>query len=195
MTDEDKPRFTAALRAMARTYRAEVDADWFAGYWLALRGLTVEVLEAAIGDCMGSEARLPVPAMILARTRTPEPDEATRAWADVRRQISAVGWAGRPKLTPAQAAAVVAVGDWQRLCDASSKDLDFIGRDFTAVYGAAQRETARKALNERSAPPRHELPAARADYQEGRKDAATAQPESLAAIWGRMEGAHGHDRG
>ena len=69
-------------------------------------------------------------------------DEASKAWASVRRKIRTCGPYFDPELTKEERYAVDSIGGWDRLCLASSKDLDFLAKDFTRYYAIGKKDPA-----------------------------------------------------
>lgn len=69
-------------------------------------------------------------------------DEASRAWASVRRKIRSVGPWFDPHLTKEELWAVNSIGGWDRLCMSSSKDLDFLAKDFAHYYVLCKKDPA-----------------------------------------------------
>lgn len=146
MTNPDKSRFVEAFARLCATFRVEPTEVLLDAYWSALSDLAIGAIAAAMVRALTYEERFPVPAVLRRLTGEKSPaEEAVEKWADVRRQISAVGYYGAPNMDTAMSRAVRALGGWQRLCSIESRDLDFIAKDFRDIY-RVDAESARVKL-------------------------------------------------
>ena len=125
--DEQMTLWSARLRGFApESVRAGCDAaalDWqYRG--MPPLGFVVERIRRASGAPAALDAKDAAEA------------EADAAWAGIRQKLRACGPYFDPELTVEEAWAVKALGGWWRLCQASSRDLDFLSKDFRRLYMA-----------------------------------------------------------
>lgn len=86
MDDSDKERFATAIGAMLVTFGQEASTPRLLGYWLGLKDLTLEQVEAAVGKAMQTSTHVPVPAELRSLASGGNASErAVAAWSDVQK--------------------------------------------------------------------------------------------------------------
>ena len=149
MTDNDRPQFLTKLFEVAAVHRVDTPDAWIAGYWSALKDLTLADFCAGLAEAAKAEKFMPVPATI--RAAAPGTVNHAESWGQVRAAIRKFGYPrgadARKTLTGAQWAAVNTLGGWLHLCELDTDELDHLGRVYKdAIAGAEAKALHAKML-------------------------------------------------
>jgi hypothetical protein len=124
-----------------------------AGYHLALEDIPVEAFSRDIWRAIVARHPSYPPNPGELRSFVLEAVDATPdaelAWAEVQKQIKAVGWWGKPEFSdPAILEAVNAVGGWEAVCACERDQVTFLRSQFARQYGALRKRVETTALRE-----------------------------------------------
>jgi hypothetical protein len=123
------------------------------GYHLALEDIPVEVFTRDVWRAVmtAHPSYPPNPGELRAfvlDAADASPD-AELAWAEVQKQVKAIGNWGRPEFSdPAILRAVNAVGGWEVVCATEISDLGTLRAQFRRQYEAARKDAERLAIRE-----------------------------------------------
>lgn len=139
MTQADRPRFLAALGALAVATGTPLDEARSRAYWMALDDLPIEAIERAVRSALRSARFFPRPVELReACGDIPPAGRAAIAFEAVRRAIREQGaYRSVAFDDPLVNATVRNLGGWPRLCGQTKDELDkWTRKDFERVYAA-----------------------------------------------------------
>jgi len=137
MLDSERPEFIKAIAALACTFRAEATKLFCEGYWVGLRDLDVEQVQAAAVRAMRTCRFMPSVHELrtLAGVIGPE-GRAVVAWEAARRAVSTHGpYRSVSFDDPITAATIRNLGGWPAFDDRLATDGDvWVRKEFERVY-------------------------------------------------------------
>jgi hypothetical protein len=140
MKHEDKAEFLALLTGALSFYRQDVSEFAVSVWWEACKGYSIEqVRKALTAHAMDAERGRfpPMPADIVKALHGTQTDRSLVAWGRVNRAMSEVGMYQSPDFgDKATHSAIVDMGGWPALCQASMDELPFMQRRFCELYRA-----------------------------------------------------------
>ena len=149
MNDSDNPAFVRIISDVCAFYREPVSEFSLSVWMQACKPYSIDAIRRALTAHATDPDRgqfAPKPADVIRQLRGSTGDDALAAWQRVISQVSAVGRDGSPKLTPAESAALTAIGGWRSLCNAQEDQTPHLCRMFRDNYRAAVVVEERAAL-------------------------------------------------
>ena len=142
MNAEDKPKLFRMLRVLGGTFRAELHESVYDAYFVALRPLSWEQVQAAGVLALERCEFMPTPARIRDFAVGSVDSRAAAAWVGLLDAMRRHGAYESVRLDDAPAhAAVAAMGGWVAIC--RHADLHTFGRrDFLRLYRDLQHRTS-----------------------------------------------------
>jgi hypothetical protein len=139
MQDQDRPRFAMLIESLAASFRVEPSEALLEGYWLGLRSLPIESIEAAVVRAIETAEHMPRPADLRRGSGVLTPaSRAVIAFDSVGRAIRTHGHRASVDFDdPLVNATVRNLGGWGRVCSLPPEEFEkWYRKDFTAVYTA-----------------------------------------------------------
>lgn len=139
MLDEHRAEFAKDLMALGSLYDRVLKREQIEIYWRALSDVDLADFREAIAKHARDPDRgrfFPKPADLIYQLEGASEDEALAAWVEARSYLS--GSSRVLFLNPATYTAMAALG-WDRLSRMDHRDLQFVGKEFVAVYREAKR--------------------------------------------------------
>lgn len=139
MKQNEKEKFAVLMTGMASNFRDPLTKDDLDFRWMILKDYLYRDIERAAIRLIKTNKypkMPPVGAIIQLIEGNPE-DKIAFAWSDIMRQISAVGYVGKPTFKDPVLTQLFEEGrlSWLDLCDKTTKDLDYYGKQvFPGLY-------------------------------------------------------------
>lgn len=137
MKNSDRRKFATLIEALAAAFRVEPTEALFEGYWLGLRSLDIEDVEAAVVRAIESGRHMPRPAELRASSGVLTPSmRAVMAFEVVARSVRTHGHRASVNFDdPLINASLRLLGGWGRVCLLPQEEFaKWVRKDFLATY-------------------------------------------------------------
>jgi hypothetical protein len=144
---QDRTAFIQAISGLAEVFNAEMSEMKLAIYEEALSRFTDEQVQAAINYAAGTMRFFPKPVELIEAIEGSKEEQATLAWESLLNAITHEGAYRTIDFEDGRISkAVRMLGGWQEICMTPTKKLQWLCKDFIAVYKALPADTERELM-------------------------------------------------
>ncbi|MFA5378171.1 MAG: DUF6475 domain-containing protein [Dehalococcoidia bacterium] len=144
---KDRLAFIQAISGLAEVFNAEMSEMKLAIYEEALSRFSDEQVQAAINYSAGTMRFFPKPVELIEAIEGSKEEQATLAWESLLNAITHEGAYHTVDFEDGRISKTVRMlGGWQEICMTPTKKLQWLCKDFIAVYKALPPDTERELM-------------------------------------------------